>query len=453
MPNLLQACAINEVFPEGMKTTAFALEYDAGITPAWLNAVRFEIIDHSYEPKIPPQERTIRKIYINDRPAIAAGASDEGRYIILETDLKETAAFAIGNYKTDGTFNPYGHAPVGFPDPNDKGPGPGGPGPGKGPGPDMTYCGPKPLNVTIRQLPKDAGNAAVPEAEVVCTSFTCRQVEAFTEHEWKGLPYQLYTPQPYDPNVRYPLLLFIPDAGGRGEDPRTPLIQGIGGVCWASKEDQEKHPCFIVCPCYGAKDLLVKDDFSYSEKIYLAKEILDHVASEYSIDRDRIYTTGQSMGCMTSCQLMVDWPDYFAGAVLVAGQWDPVKCGPAMKDQNLWILVSENDRKAHGGMDAITAAIEANGGKVVRDVWNAKAPLEELNERARGMLASDANVRYTMFEGSSVVADGIDPGPGSNHTSTWCVAYTIDVVRDWLFTNRRSGAQEDQSEYVTPAAG
>ena len=517
MPNLLQACAINEVFPEGMKTIAYALEYDAGVSPAWLSAIRFEVIDHSYEPKIPPQKRTIRSIYISDRPAAAgqlSGAAPEtepadagicdGRYVILMTDLSETAAFAVGNYKMDGSFNPYGHPPTGFPDPNDRGPmgpgpggpgsgpaGTGGPGPAGGPPPDMEYCGPKPLNVTIRQEPVKAlaagtgtascaagtcgGNAAGPQ-EVTCTAFTCRQLEGFQERSWKGLPYQLYVPQPYDPSVRYPLVLFIPDAGGRGENPLTPLVQGIGGVCWASPEDQAKHPCFIVCPCYGAGNILVNDDFSYSEKLYLAKEILDQVAQEFSIDTDRIYTTGQSMGCMSSCQLMIEWPGYFAGAMLVAGQWDPEKCGKAMKNQNLWILVSENDRKAHGGMDAVTGAIEANGGRVVRRVWNARDSVEELDQCAEEMNAAaqaeGANVRYVMFEGDSVVPEGIHPGPGNNHTNTWRVAYQIDAVRDWLFTARRPGAaavsaaagQEDsagtadagcagKSRNVTPAAG
>ena len=470
MPNLLQACAINEVFPEGMKTIAFALEYDAGITPAWLSAVRFEVIDHSYEPKIPPQKRTIRSIYISDRPAAADGQAGSGRYVILETDLQETAAFGIGNYKMDGTFNPYGHPPVGFPDPEDPGPGapggkgPGGPGGGKGPGggppPDMEYCGPKPLNVTVRQIPAEGaedacvGDVIVPQ-EVTCTTFVCRQLEGFEQHVWKGLPYQLYVPQPYDPSVRYPLVLFIPDAGGRGENPLTPLVQGVGGVCWASAEDQRKHPCFIVCPAYGPKEILVNDDFEFSEKLYLSKEILDHVAQEYSIDTDRIYTTGQSMGCMSSCQLMIDWPEYFAGAVLVAGQWDPEKCGKAMKDQNLWILVSENDRKAHAGMDAVTAAIEENGGRVVRRIWNARDSVAELDLCAREMCAAaqaeDANVRYVMFRGDSVVPEGIHPGPGNNHTNTWRVAYPIDAVRDWLFTARRPGAAD--SGEVSAAAG
>ena len=461
MPNLLQACAINEVFPEGMKTIAFALEYDAGVTPAWLGAVRFEVIDHSYEPKIPPQKRTIQSIYINDRPAVSGSgqASGEGRYVILGTDTEETAAFAIGNYKMDGTFNPYGHPPVGFPDPDDPGPGgpggkgPGGKGPGGGPPPDMEYCGPKPLNVTIRQIPAEGdvagaeglcGGCVIMPQEVSCTTYVCRQFEGFEERSLKGLPYQLYVPQPYDPSVRYPLVLFIPDAGGRGENPLTPLAQGIGGVCWASAEDQGRHPCFIVCPAFGPKEILVDDEFRFSEKLYLSKEILDQVAAEYSIDTDRIYTTGQSMGCMSSCQLMIDFPGYFAGAVLVAGQWDPAKCGKAMKDQNLWILVSENDRKAHAGMDAVTAAIEENGGRVVRRVWNARDAVPELDLCARELRAAaeaeGANVRYVMFEGDSVVPEGIHPGPGNNHTNTWRVAYQIDEVRDWLFTARRPGA-------------
>jgi predicted peptidase len=430
MAKLMSARAVNEVFPEGMKTTAYVLEYDSVMDQTAVDALPITIVDHSYEPAVSAQRRTMIKSYPNSVPERTAQGC-AGCYVIAETSLDETAAFAIGNYKMSGEFSPYAPEPVGFPDPNRPKPGPGGPGGPKKPGgppPDMGYTGPKPFRVSVSDG----------ETEVTCTEWSCKQVERFREGKYEDLPYTFYVPESYDPTQKYPLVLFIPDAGNRGADVRTPLIQGYGGVVWTEPENQAKNPCFVVCPAFGPDEILTKDDFTFNPKMRKAKAIIDALAQEYSIDKNRIYTTGQSMGCMSSCQLIMDDPDYFAGAMLVAGQWDPVGCGKAMKDMNIWILVSCNDMKAHPGMDAVTDEIKKNGGAVAYSSWDASLPVSKQNAAAGEALKEKANIHYTIFEGSTVVpASFADAGPGANHTNTWRVAYQIDTVREWLFTNRK----------------
>lgn len=442
MPNLLHAVALAEVFPEGQKIVAFAAEYDCVLDTNKLCAGQFQITDYSLEPQIPAQRRRITRVYSNDSPACAPEGKP-GRYVILETDTSEKAAFSIVTYNHKGEPDPFAPGPTGYKKPGAP-EGPGGPpkgpgGPPKGPGPQMGYCGPKPVRVTVQQLEAltAADGQMVPAAQAQCTEVRCDAVAKFVLRQFEDLPYNLYIPEHYDPSQKYPLVLFVPDAAGRGTDPRTPLIQGIGGVIWATETDQARHPCFVVCPAFGPEDILTHDDFTCLPKLYKIKDLLDQVTAAYSIDRDRIYTTGQSMGCMASCELMNTYPDYFAGAMLVAGQWDPVRCGKTMQHQNIWILVSSNDLKAHPGMDAVTAAIEENGGKVARFQWDGSASEAELNACAAAALGEDVNVRYTIFQGDTVVPAGEHAGPGSNHTCTWRVAYRISAVRDWLFTAHR----------------
>ena len=62
----------------------------------------------------------------------------------------------------------------------------------------------------------------------------------------------------------------------------------------------------------------------------------------------------------------------FAGAMLVAGQWDPTKVAPLAKN-NLWIVVSQGDAKAYPGMNAITNTLEKEGAKVSRAIWDGRA--------------------------------------------------------------------------------
>lgn len=458
MTEIKSVTALNRVLPQGMKTIGFELELDRELSSADLAGLDIEVLDHSYEPEVSVQARTVTGIYLRDRAAVSHdicagtdGADDacgndgagidstdagtekreSGRFLIIETDPEDAAAYAIGNYTIDGTFTAIGPPPLGLKEPErHEKPEPGAD-VGNGPGKDFGYTGIKPLNVEIRI--RDAEG----EASVTCTDWICPELDRFEVRDYKGLKYDLFIPEGYDPSKKYPVVLFIVDAGARGTYEKIPLAQGIGAVVWTSPEDQAKHPCFVVSPVFGPQDILTHDDFTFDRRLYLAKEILDALRREFSIDPDRIYTTGQSMGCMSSCQLMVDFPEYFAGAMLVAGQWDPEKCGKAMKDSSVWILVSEHDMKAHPGMDAVTAAIEAEGTPVDRFRWDAKAPHAVLEKEAEEAAASPSRIKYTVFKGSSVVPDGMDDGPGANHTSTWPVAYSIEAVRDWLFTAHR----------------
>lgn len=423
MPKLLSVTAQARVFPEGQKITGFSLMYDCEPDPALLSTAAFTITDRSLEPDLPAAGMTV------------LGVRAEGRRVVLETDPGEKAAWAIMNYTHDGEPNPMGpplnrpkSAPGGPPKVQGGLPAQGGPDPKK-----MGYTGPKPLRIEIAQrlALKALDGQSIPPSQAVCTQLSCPETARFELRRYKDLPYQLFIPEHYQANQSYPLVLFIPDASARCTDPSIPLRQGTGGVVWACRSDQARHPCFVVCPAFGPEELLTRDDFTCLPWLYDVKGLLDSVASQYSIDPRRIYTTGQSMGCMASCELMCAYPDYFAGAVLVAGQWDPERCGAAMARQNLWIMVSENDLKAHPGMDAVTAAIEKNGGTVARLWWDASR-LEALDELAREAVETPANVYYTVFRGDSVVPPGEEPNPGSNHTCTWRIAYQIPAVRDWL---------------------
>ncbi len=428
MPTLISAAALAHVFPEGQKITGFKLKYDCEPDPALLSADSFTVTDSSLVPDLPAAKVTILSVHA------------DGCQVTLETDTKEKSAWAIMNYTHDGRPNPLApplnrDKPVKNGSPKGSRKALGEPDPKK-----MGYTGSKPLHIEVSQMTelKTMDGQAIPPCRTVCEQLDCPETARFKLCQYKDLPYQLYIPADYSSDRSYPLVLFIPDASARCTDPDIPLRQGIGGVVWTSPEDQSKHPCFVVCPVFRPEELLTHDDFTCLPRLYTVKDLLDDVTAHYNIDTDRIYTTGQSMGCMSSCELMCTYPDYFAGAVLVAGQWDPARCGKTMADKNLWILVSENDLKAHPGMDAVTSAIEENGGTVKRLLWDGSAPAE-LDEQVHEALKTPANVYYTLFQGSTVVPPDEDANPGSNHMCTWRAAYQISALRDWLFTVRRSG--------------
>ena len=423
MTDVISTTAINRVYPEGMKTIAFCLELQEKAEKWKAENYTFEVWDHSYEPEVPAIKRGITNI----------SYTNENR-IFLEMNRNETAAYAIGNFKMDGSFDPFGPGDLGFPNPEreKKKQEAGKHDPVKGPGKDFGYMGPKPFRIEI-YVKKEEKIVQTLE----CSGWICEELDCFQLKELNGQKYLLYVPEQLEAGKEYPLVLFIADAGARGTYDQGPLVQGTGAMVWTEPAEQYRHPCFVISPVYGPKDILTHDNFTFDSKIYAMKDVIDDLKKEYPIDGDQIFLTGQSMGCMSACQLMIRYPDYFAGAMLVAGQWEPVKTAEALKNKRVWILVSENDRKAYPGMNAVLNELKNQGGDYEVIFLDAKLPENEIETQMRREAAGNSNIKYTVFAGDSVVPDGMAAGPGSNHTCTWRVAYSIEAVRDWLLTENR----------------
>lgn len=73
-------------------------------------------------------------------------------------------------------------------------------------------------------------------------------------------------------------------------------------------------------------------------------ELMEQLCQEYSIDRDRLYNTGQSMGGMFALSTNIARPDMFAASYLVACQWDTKEFYKFAK-KPMWIVVAEGDRR------------------------------------------------------------------------------------------------------------
>lgn len=298
-----------------------------------------------------------------------------------------------------------------------------------------------PIQVTVTQTgditAADGSKIAADGAVHVSDRTVEPVVEEFAQGEFEGIPYNLYTPKNMEPGKVYPLVMFIHDAGPCGPDPRITLAQGHGAISFASPKWQAEHPCFVLAPQIDRHVHLTNDDSTCSKELDTIKALVDYIAANHPVDSKRIYTTGQSMGCMASCEMNIRWPDFFAASLLVAGQWSAERMAAAYKGNKYWILVSEHDAKAFPGMNAVTEAIEATGVKVARYRWDGDVGAEQLTQLARDAMIDEVDVRYTVFNGSTVVPDWEDDNPGSNHVNTWPVVYPVDGLREWLFSHSK----------------
>ena len=277
-------------------------------------------------------------------------------------------------------------------------------------------------------------------------------VDSFRQFEFADpdtgitLKYNLFVPKDYDADTPYPLVLFIHDAGATSTDTRTTLTQGMGAVIWATPSEQAKHACFVLARQYATA--IVNDESEAATELAATVNLTGAVVGQYNIDRNRIYTTGQSMGCMASIEMLIRYPDLFAAALLVAGQWDATKMS-ALTQANLWIIVSEGDRKAFPGMNASMAALEAAGANISRATWNGRASAEEFASNVSAMIAEANNIKYTVFAKGTVVSEGLPDDGRNNHIHTWRIAYTIEGLRDWLFTQVKTTNWEPMRKVAT----
>lgn len=386
--------AITEVFGDGQKVTAVAAEYDQVINNAGLSTSAFSV-----------EGRTITKVYANTAPARAAQGVN-GKYVIIELSTDDASASTLAHS-------------------------------GAGPESKTIRNEVKVLVTQLGEITTAAGAKYAPTAQAIVNDKEINPVvDDFKQLEYQDpktgitLKYNLYIPQNYDKNKPYPLVLFIHDAGTVSDDPRITLMQGLGAVVWATPEEQAKHKSFVLAPQYASPT--VNDQSEATQKLDVTVDLINALTGQYNIDKSRIYTTGQSMGCMSSIALMIKYPDLFAAALLVAGQWDATKVAPLAQDK-LWIIVSEGDLKAFPGMNAITAALEQEGAKVSRATWSGLSTPAEFAAEVSKMMAENTNINYTVLQKGTVVPAGQTDDGGSNHINTWRIAYTIEGARDWLF--------------------
>ena len=84
--------------------------------------------------------------------------------------------------------------------------------------------------------------------------------------------------------------------------------------------------------------------------------LIEKLEEDYSIDKSHIYTTGQSMGCMTSLYLNSKYPDLFAASLFVSGQWDILALKP-LEGKKFFYITAGGDEKASGGQREVISQL------------------------------------------------------------------------------------------------
>ncbi|MCP4610218.1 MAG: alpha/beta hydrolase fold domain-containing protein [Planctomycetes bacterium] len=160
-------------------------------------------------------------------------------------------------------------------------------------------------------------------------------VDLYEPHADDEMPYRLMKPMHFDSNKRYPVIVSLHGGGGRGTDNRKQL-RGWNKLL-AEEQRRSDYPCYVLAP--------------QANRLWDAahlKSIKAVVAALPSVDMDRIYIMGHSMGGHGTYILIQIDPGYFAAAAPSAGtglpQTEEFIDASLIKDVPIWSFHGDNDK-------------------------------------------------------------------------------------------------------------
>ncbi|MBR0283180.1 MAG: hypothetical protein IJQ81_16580 [Oscillibacter sp.] len=337
---------------DGSKISAIAVRYNVDLTGADVSAEDFTITDYGLtltdnDLNYGENPGAALRAYVNDAPAVSPeGGSGAGQYVIIETDTAfQVSRFArsyevtmaagvtqTGTLTTDANIITPSTAEVSNYE-------------------EVTYTGYDP-NTGEARPPEyynyaKAGTFAIAgidgyELHTIESGTAFRATHCFDEANgqyWDfDLPYALYVPDDYDPAQSYALVFHLHDAGSMSSNPMLTLTESQAASNYASDwfqrlaKEQGLGGAIVVCPAIAEffpmdsehpnyELRISRDNWTLSCAAPAVWELLDELTQTYSIDPNRIYGSGQSMGGMTIMAMAAHRDNYFAGVLEISCKW------------------------------------------------------------------------------------------------------------------------------------
>lgn len=203
--------------------------------------------------------------------------------------------------------------------------------------------------------------------------------------------YFLMKPKDYDPKYKYPVVV---------------VLQGISKRIYAAEylaeeNYRERYRAFVIVPVSPVrafwekpqnKEYSLPQMIPYPDHMPQVVGMIDDVRGQYTIDKDRIYITGHSMGGMGVIGALQRYPDLFAAGIALSVVWNPAETDKIKSP--LWII--------HGSKDG-------------------QIPVQYSRQVAQTLSGRGMDVKY-------------DELAGIRH-DTWKIIYPSGSVWDWLFKN------------------
>lgn len=198
---------------------------------------------------------------------------------------------------------------------------------------------------------------AFAEGEDKMTAVEAMSAETFTAKDGTVLPYRIYVPEGYDKEKEYSFLLFLHGAGDRGDDNEKQISVNMGMVerivngesVTISGESVDLSGEFIIVAPQCAKEKqwvdtpwgkkpdpsYSLDEIAQSQYMTAVVELLSEIEEKYSINENRMYITGLSMGGFGTWDLLMRYPEKWAAGIPMGGGAD-LSRADILKDIPIW---------------------------------------------------------------------------------------------------------------------
>lgn len=413
---VITVTAIAETMEEGQKLIAIAVEYSEPFAAG-------AVVRASYSV----EGRDVTRVYVNDTGTKGVAMSS-GRFVLVELAVSNVPGSPIGSTLFWGRMNNV----------------------------DTRINHRLSINPFITQntdLTAISGNK-ITSRRLEVTSEVNLLADDFLDMSFEDpitgfkMNYRLFVPKGYeiksDSLESLPIVLFLHGSGERGYNNISQLLANPSALEWMKPDAQKKHPCFVLAPqnpdvtVGWAANIGTRENPNWATTPHLeaAKRLVEHVVKQYNVDSARIYGTGLSQGSKGIMRLCIDYPDFFAAQVNVAGcdvYTDEEIQRIAKKP--IWHLIAVDDAtNPSENVRVLMTQLEKGGASVVSDRedngWNAWFRGSEsavLAQRLWDLAKSkNANVLHTEFLAATVVPN--------THWS-WMAAYSNEIVRDWMFSH------------------
>ncbi len=207
----------------------------------------------------------------------------------------------------------------------------------------------------------------------LCVPFSATAIDVKNDSEAKYyvegeaiLLYRLVLPENYDESKSYPLILFLHGAGERGDNNTSQLNNAVQRIA-----DNAPNAIIVAPQCpYDNKWVDAEwtnvsystDEIPESNELKLVMGMLEKVQKEYSVDKERIYASGISMGGFGTWDLIVRHPNTFAAAIPVCGGADYTKA-ERLVNMPIYTFHGDSDWDVPvQGTRAMVEAIKSAGG-------------------------------------------------------------------------------------------
>lgn len=212
------------------------------------------------------------------------------------------------------------------------------------------------------------------------------QAKTFQANDDVDLLYNIYYPN--SDKQKLPLFIFLHGAGERGNDNSAQLMH-IAPIL-TNPVNSQRYPAILVFPqCpedeYWA-NVNITDDGAWipdsasapTAPMQRVIELIESLMLNPSVDTDRIYISGLSMGGFGTFDLISRHPEWFAAAIAICGGGD-LSNAENYKDVPLWVFHGAKDPVVSVELSrTVVAKLKGMKGKVKykeypeggHDVWN-----------------------------------------------------------------------------------